>query len=156
MKRGAAFVCALPMLSTACQPDPSDDRAGLAVFDTAPPSPSPPVGPRKLTVMTSAEVRRVATTCLQSPPYMPDGGPMCLRADGSWITYSGWGNPQGRYMIVGNEVRVDRKMVGDQQRLAFYRDAAGRIYLRDLDSFERRAFPFEPYSEADYLNAAKP
>ena len=90
--------------------------------------------------------------CLQPPPYMPDGGPMCLRPDGSWIVYSGWGDPQGRYTIVGNEVRVEGRMAGGVQRLAFYRSADGRMYMRDLDLPELRAFPFEPYSEADFLN----
>ena len=152
MRRGAAFVCALLLLLPACQSDPSNDGAKLAVFDTAPPSPSPPVDTRKLTPMTSADVRRVAMTCLQPPPYPPDAGPMCLRPNGGWIAYSGWGNPQGNYTIVGNEVRVRRGTVRDEQRLAFYRDADGRSYMRDLHSPERRAFPFEPYSEADYLN----
>lgn len=152
MKRGAASMCALPLLLTACQPDPPDDPARLAVFDTAPPPPAPPVDPRSLTAMTPADIRRVAMSCLQSPPYMPDGGPMCLRPDGSWIVYSGWGNPQGRYTIVGNEVRVEGGIARDVQRLAFYRSADGRTYMRDLGSPEGRAFPFEPYSEADFLN----
>jgi len=153
MRSSAAFSCALLPLLAACQPDAPNNGARLAVFDTAPPSPSPPVDTRKLIPMTSADVRRVAMTCLQSPPYPPDAGPMCLRPDGGWIVYSGWGNPQGSYTILGNEVRVGRGTVRNEQRLAFYRDVDGRIYMRDLDSPERRAFPFEPYAEADFLNA---
>ncbi|WCP71986.1 hypothetical protein [Sphingomonas hankookensis] len=152
MTRGAAFVCTLLPLLTACQPDPPNDPARLAVFDTAPPPPAPPVDPRSLTAMSPADIRRVAMACLQPPPYMPDGGPMCLRADGSWIVYSGWGDPQGSYTIVGNEVRIEGRVVGDVQRLAFYRSADGHIYMREAEPPEGPAFLFEPYSEADFLN----
>ncbi len=77
---------------------------------------------------------------------------MCLRPDGNWIAYSGWGSPQGSYKIVGNEVRIEGGTARGVQRLAFYRSADGRIYMRDLDSLDGRAFLFEPYDEADYLN----
>ena len=38
------------------------------------------------------------------------------------------------------------------QRLAFYRNAHGRIYLRYLDPPERPPEPIEPYDESDFLN----
>jgi len=166
VKRGAALACALLLTATACQSDPPNDEAKLAVFDTEPrPQPAPAdifdVKPQRQTAasvsdqlapMTPADIRRSAMTCLQSPPYPLDGGPLCLRPDGSWIIYSGWGNSQGRYTIVGNEVRMQDGMVRDAQRVAFYRTADGRIYMRYLDSPEGRSFRFEPYSEADYLN----
>ncbi len=146
------FAAALLLTSTACQPDLPEDPAKLAVFDIGPRQRTVSVDPGRLIAMTPDDIRRSAMTCLQSPPYPPDGGPMCLRPDGSWITYSGWGNPQGRYTITGNEVRMEGGIIGGVQRLAFYRRADGRLYLRDLDPPAMPASPIEPFSEADYLN----
>ena len=96
------FTAAL-LTATACQPDPPDNRAKPAVFDIEPRQQTVPADPGKLTGMTPADIRRSLMTCLQSPPYPPDAGPMCLRPNGIWVGYSGWGNSQGRYTIVGNE-----------------------------------------------------
>ncbi len=112
-----------------------------------------PADPGKLTEMTPADIRRSLMTCLQSPPYPADAGPVCLRSDGIWAGYSGWGNSQGHYTIVGNEVRVEGRMARSVQRLAFYRNADGRIYLRYLDAPERPPEPIEPYDESDFLNS---
>ena len=146
------LAAALLLTATACQADPPNDKAKLTVFDTEPRQRMVLADPGRLTPMTPADIRRSLMTCLQSPPYPPDAGPMCLRANDIWVGYSGWGNSQGRYTIVGNEVRVQERLVRGVQRLAFYRNADGRIYLRYLDTPERPPEPIEPYDESDFLN----
>ncbi|KQM30509.1 hypothetical protein [Sphingomonas sp. Leaf10] len=139
----------------ACQPERSNDPAKLAVFDIEPQSQAVAADPGSLTPMTSEDIRRSLIACLLSPsnPYAPDDGPICLRPDGSWIAYTGEGNPQGRYTIVGNEVRtVHAGVPGTPRRLAFYRSAIGRIYLRDPSLRETLPVEIEPSSESPYLN----
>ncbi|MHA6722548.1 hypothetical protein [Sphingomonas sp. RS2018] len=160
----------LPPLLPAVVASPSNGRTGLsagralvaivALAGTAAcgdgrsnPATVPTATSTALDPMSESDIRRSAIACLQSPPYPVDGGPECLRPDGTWILYSDWGNKTGRYRIDGNHVVLMQQpgtmMPMPEKTIGFFRDRAGAMHISH-DS-DQRLFPLRPYPEDEYL-----
>jgi hypothetical protein len=111
----------------------------------------------QLIPMKDFEVRQAAIGCLQSPPYPADAGPICLRPDGSWIHYSGWGNSGGHYKVAGNRVIMQEPpevSPRDAWKVAFFRDGEGQAFIRhERLGDEGSLRPFKAYPEAEYLRS---
>ncbi len=84
--------------------------------------------------MAESDIRQKLIRCLQSPPYPPDGGPLCLRPDGTYIQYSGWGNGTGRYRVSGNTIILisvaTPGVPPDESAISIYESPNGSVYAR--------------------------
>jgi len=101
----------------------------------------------QLKPMSEKDIRLKLPGCLDEGPIPADGGPLCFGPDGHAVRYSGWGNREGHYIIVGNKIVItNHDYVHGKDfpnyALSFYRDRRGNPYYRyDSSDLPDDAYP---------------
>jgi hypothetical protein len=108
----------------------------LAIAGSSPAAPA--TDPATLrTAVSAEELRRILPGhFIDERPYPCDGGPMMFNADGTFLSPSGNGDYDGRYIIADGMVTLDGKMGGTmpwKSTIRFAKDGNGKLYLTDTD-----------------------